>query len=489
MKPLNIDKTGCSNMSSNCVVWQGPDIECINLCKGDSVTEVVYKLALELCNLMDTFNLSNYDLKCFSSGVCQPKDFKDFINILITKVCSLQECTGCGDACNPCPTPTTPTTNGGTGTSNPEVPIAPAFYYTNAFGDTVTTMTLTDYVNTIGNKVATNISEIQILNATVADHEARITNLENTPPPSVSLPQIVVDGTSTDMAVALQTVVTEFDQLVSATGSPNDIYAAIQAEPAGLSSARSLSQPLSTMGSLPGWVTTVTNQADTVNNLWITISDIRNAVANLISNYIPSACSAISIALTGVYDSATNNITLYFTGTIPGAFNNVNPLGTIITVADAYGNSTTFTLDIKTVINNISGTTFSLASTSLNTSGNLFVSCTPDFINTSTGAECTSTVQYTIVNAAVCPSVSYTPTATTIAYTFTSSATASTYIVKLYDLVHGSPIATQSFVTTGVQTINGLFTGLTGATPYKIQIEIAIGGVVTTCPMEAITTL
>ena len=61
MKPLNIDKTGCSNISSNCVTWQGPDIECISLCKGDSITEVVYKMALELCKLMDTFDLKNYD--------------------------------------------------------------------------------------------------------------------------------------------------------------------------------------------------------------------------------------------------------------------------------------------------------------------------------------------------------------------------------------------------------------------------------------------
>ena len=52
MKPTNIYKHGCDPISSNCVIWQGPDIECINLCKWDSVSDVVYKLAQELCTVM-----------------------------------------------------------------------------------------------------------------------------------------------------------------------------------------------------------------------------------------------------------------------------------------------------------------------------------------------------------------------------------------------------------------------------------------------------
>ena len=66
MKPLNINKAGCTNMSSNCVIWEGPDIPCINLCKGDSITDVIYKLATELCKLLDIVDLSTYDLKCFN---------------------------------------------------------------------------------------------------------------------------------------------------------------------------------------------------------------------------------------------------------------------------------------------------------------------------------------------------------------------------------------------------------------------------------------
>ena len=35
MKPLNLDNRPCSPISSNCVIWQGPDITCIKLCTGE----------------------------------------------------------------------------------------------------------------------------------------------------------------------------------------------------------------------------------------------------------------------------------------------------------------------------------------------------------------------------------------------------------------------------------------------------------------------
>jgi hypothetical protein len=86
MKPLNLDKSSCNPISSNCVIWGGPDIECINLCKGDTITDVVYKLALELCIIMDTLNVSNYDVECLDLA-CEPKDFAELIQAIISKLC------------------------------------------------------------------------------------------------------------------------------------------------------------------------------------------------------------------------------------------------------------------------------------------------------------------------------------------------------------------------------------------------------------------
>jgi len=86
MKPLNLDKGTCNPISSNCVIWGGPDIECINLCKGDTITDVTYKLALELCSIMETLNVTNYDLACLNLA-CPPKDFNELIQAIIDKLC------------------------------------------------------------------------------------------------------------------------------------------------------------------------------------------------------------------------------------------------------------------------------------------------------------------------------------------------------------------------------------------------------------------
>ena len=39
---------GCNPVSSNCVIWQGPDIPCIDLCAGDSISAVLAKLCEQL---------------------------------------------------------------------------------------------------------------------------------------------------------------------------------------------------------------------------------------------------------------------------------------------------------------------------------------------------------------------------------------------------------------------------------------------------------
>ena len=86
MKPLNLDNSPCSPTSSNCIIWQGPDIPCIKLCTGDTISDVVFKLATELCIIIDELNVSNYDLTCFASTACPPADFQALMELLILKI-------------------------------------------------------------------------------------------------------------------------------------------------------------------------------------------------------------------------------------------------------------------------------------------------------------------------------------------------------------------------------------------------------------------
>ena len=53
MIPNNSSNTnGCNPISSNCVIWQGPDIPCLELCNGATVSDVVALLAEQICNTL-----------------------------------------------------------------------------------------------------------------------------------------------------------------------------------------------------------------------------------------------------------------------------------------------------------------------------------------------------------------------------------------------------------------------------------------------------
>jgi hypothetical protein len=140
MKPLN---KPCSPISSNCVVWQGPDIPCIQLCTGDSISDVVSAMATELCTILDTLKVSNYDLTCFNLQACGPEDFQALIQFLIEKICELEG--------------VTPETKDIPGCPDCVVSVAECFVT-----GTQTTMQLVDYVQLIGERVCSIITEISI---------------------------------------------------------------------------------------------------------------------------------------------------------------------------------------------------------------------------------------------------------------------------------------------------------------------------------------
>ena len=493
MKPLNIDKTGCTNVSSNCVTWQGPDIPCISLCKGDSVTDVVYKLATELCTLMDTFDLANYDLQCFSTGVCQPQTFKDFINILINKVCLIQTCSGCGDACNPCPTPPVTLMSAsmpGAATAS-YVSVARDFQYTNPAGDTVTTMTVTDYATAIGNKISTTISDVAILQKTISEQSSRLATIENMGTPVVELPTItpvsVLPNTPHSMDVVLAATEKQLSELKSAVGTHTDIHTNIQKQSANINEAKSLANSGVAMSNLTGWNSTVKNQADAIGNLFLMVNDMRAAMQNIMTNYIPNECDSIKLELNAVYRNEA--IMLYVNGTLPGTFANNNINGTLFTIKDSFGASMSTSINLFDLINRADGYAISLNNTRLVANSTLTITAEPSFVNKSTGSMCKSFLQTIISNTATCPTVGYTPSASAINFTFSSTSTSQIYTVELYDATGVTLVSSVSYPSTMVQSITGSFTGLTTKTLYKARVKMLVNGTETLCEYTTVTTL
>lgn len=275
MKPLNLDNKPCSPISSNCVIWQGPDIPCIKLCTGDTVSDVVFKLATELCTIIDQLNVSNYDLSCFNLASCSPQTFQELLQFLIEQICAAQGITISDGKIVECP--------------DCVVSVAPCFVQ-----GTQTTMQLVDYVQMIGNRLCSIVDEIasinsQItnINATLADLQFQIDNL-----PVYTLPEIPVDCIlgpgNHPLDVILDALMNDnllgYCALLSATGTPSEINTAVLSQ-----CILDTDQPLAALPAVNtfsayyagSWVAAPAlgaspTVANAINNAWIAICDIYN---------------------------------------------------------------------------------------------------------------------------------------------------------------------------------------------------------------------
>lgn len=492
--PTNQTKgQGCNPVSSNCVIWQGPDIPCIDLCHGDSVSDVVFKLATELCSILDTLNIDTYDLTCFEPICPKPENFHDLIQFLITKICELQCCcdgttpaqSACPDACI--------------------VNVASCFYFQNQLGDTITTMTLPDYVTAIGNKLCQLIAQLAVDTARIGETEdqivalgQRVTEIEDELPNAVVvLPTSCllgpppVDGWP--IATVVQNLETEFCQLKQATGSPIELLQAIQQQCANMDNLQTLANRNSNYGSIFGWVTAENyqNVADSLNNMWLTICDMRAAVENILKTCCCTDCDDVDISFTATVEGTILN--LFFNGSFPSGMTDCFPSGNLITITDTDGG--TFVTYVE-VINNVNGSaSINLNGTPVNPALDLTVTIQGCWNRPAPGSDCGGlrcerVLTYIVVNTAPCPTLVIVPGVTTIDYSFTNNVNGPvTYDIELYTL--GNVFVASQTHTNPVYlaAVNGQFTGLIGGSNYYITVVVTVNGNQVTCPQAFVNTL
>lgn len=499
MKPTNIKSQGCDPVSSNCVIWQGPDLPCISLCKGDSVSDVVYNMAVELCKLQDILNVTsgNYDLSCFNLTSCNPTSFPQLLQFIMDRLCAVEKCSNCVPDCNG-NTPTAPTTGGTSGCPDCEMTIAPCFQFTNGIGDTVTTLQMVDYITAIGNKICTltgntrtNSTSIDSLGNRVTNVEQDVTVLQTTQyiPPSVT-PVCVLPSVPTSLEDLLTALENQFCILRQATGTSTDIYLNIAKECPSLGSSPALGPGGGIMSSIPGWTVTVDNLAQSIGNMWLTICDLRSAVRNIQINCCPTACSGISLALMATYDSGSQILNVIVNGTIPSGFTQCSG-NTIIKISDSTGNSINVTFDLLTYLNDPAGYPVGLGPTILNPALNLTIEIEPCLTDgTST---CQSCLEYVYYNTPNCPIVTLAAGATNVGYSFITQSGNYTYTVEVYDTTGTILIGSNTIISTGITPITGFITGLGGSTPYKFRVKVIPTGCSTcdliTCPFQNFETV
>jgi hypothetical protein len=205
----------------------------------------------------------------------------------------------------------------------------------------------------------------------------------------------------------------------------------------------------------------------------LTICDLRAAVVNIQVNCCPQACDGVDITITASLTGST--LTIFPTGTIPTGFTQCAPGTTTFTITDQSGNTIIRTGDVVTALNSPSGLTYDLTGTTINLADNLNISATLCLSSTSPAATCQSILQTTIVNTALCPTMTYTPTTNSVSYTGLINVGTADYTVELWNSAGTILLQSNTTTITAPGTLSGNFTGLTPSTTYKLRVGVNKG--------------
>lgn len=327
----NTADQGCVPMSSNCIIWQGPDLTCINLCRGDSISDVTYKLAEKLCTLITELDVTDLELGCVFEhcATCDDPSFTiaAVLQAMITKICLIDEIVSGGEE---------PVVDG-----DIILTIAECFRENDINGDPILTLEHSVYTREIGLKVCEILDIVNQHTDTLDDHEDRITALE-VPGADPATPQItpncVLPAVPTDIDTVLDELESQFCLLRTATGTPTDLSQAVGKQCVSLSSADVLTGSGS-MSGISGWKNSPTSLADTVNNLWLTLCDIRSAVV-AVKACCDRGCEAVTIDFGATISSDGALASLFFPGysVIPSGYEDCTEAGSKLTITDSDGN-------------------------------------------------------------------------------------------------------------------------------------------------------
>ena len=455
----NTQLTPCSNISSNCVVWQGPDIPCISLCHGDTISDVIAKLAEELCTLVNAIptniDLSGLDLLCvLPQGTEAPTTIEAILQLIIDKICSIVP---------------------GTPYVLPDV-IVPA-----CLDPLQPTLRLDLYAAYLANKICANIASIIIIQTTLDNHESRLIDLEI----SVNLllnatEQKVISSCLLNGEVPISELLLEVERVLcnleNAVGSPALISAAINAQ--CITSATDKLNGTGTYSSIPGWVTSPETLAESNKNLWLVVCDMYAAIENIKLTCCPGACDSI------IYDFTASLITdeqgipisaniVFETSFIPVGYTDC-PGSSKITITDKNSVSTTTLFPIASTAGSPTGIIISL--------GALFkyadLTVLVEFCTTNDTHTCSESITKIIPSDLICPNdlnlVSATTTSLTVTFT-NVLGTAAIYDIQLVAVGTGV-IGGSALITSPGTTVSQVITGLTSGTQYQAEVLVSLGG-------------
>lgn len=335
--------------TSNDIIWDGEDLPCISLCNGDAISDIVYKLAVQICAIKKSLDLKDIDLKTvFAACLGCPSPVKTLdvvLQLIINKIATIDQVIA--------------TLNSGSASAVPtDIVLASCFLpQYNGDGDSITKLPQADYTRLIATMVCSTttavngiLSRVQTLETQVSSILSQIAELEAEP---VVTPTCVATGPM-EISEAYTLLETAFCQLRGTTGLPSAIVSGISKQPSTLKDEIQLSGAGNApMSVLTGWKNSVSTLGDSLANLWLTTLDNRAAIRVMMDNCCKVNCDSIVVDFSIKLNDERTQATLFFASKckIPVGFSDCNPNGNILTITDSDGGTTDVLVKLSSVTN------------------------------------------------------------------------------------------------------------------------------------------
>jgi hypothetical protein len=221
------------------------------------------------CEIGDNvFDVADIDLTCLlADGGDSPTTREEFYQLIVDKLCDALLSTD----------PTDP--------ESIYFNLPPCLQYVDGDGNTIMMADLPDYVDLIGNAVCDIQDSIAIINTDIDSLDVRVTALENATPGGTSFPTVTTQcasgptpGITLPIQQAFYNLETKFCTLSQVLGTVAQLNAVIATECTDLDTEATLMDPDLEMRDIPGWVITPTTLSQSINNIWLTICDMRSKI-------------------------------------------------------------------------------------------------------------------------------------------------------------------------------------------------------------------
>jgi hypothetical protein len=327
MQPIksNITSTGkCLNpVTTKCVVWDGPDITCLDgttLCKGQNVETTLFTLATKLCEIYTALSLEDINT-CINNindgtsvSIGPTSSIKEVFSAIIKKLCTLDgrvqslEDTPCLE----------------------QTAVVPACLRTQAtsypsYNPVTFTLPLQYYAELVANSVCGLLIDITGLQNNAIDINQQIDDLWatlagcNDSSQNFVLPtctynwSISPSGDPVTIQTAYSWLEADYCTLRGLLGSDSDITNAINAQCPQLGSENTLAPGLGgTMSSLPSWSDTPLTVSDAITNMWLTVCDMRSYISDVLSLCCKSPCDYLQVGFTPIWTVDGTKVTISF---------------------------------------------------------------------------------------------------------------------------------------------------------------------------------